>query len=531
MKSLLNVVKGFFVGVANVVAGLSGSTVAIICKVYDDLLEIFSDIIHHPIKVIKKHYLFIIGIVLGIILSAFAFKKLYEQVPFPISLLCAGIVLLGLIPFSKSLDLGTHKILNSLYVIVPFALMVILPFAVDNNNAVLGLNPKDIFIIIGLGFIAASSMILPGLSGSMVLMALGFYEEVLGLITNLFKFLAHKEYASFGEVVVLVIFFVLGVAIGLVVMSKLIKGLSHKFHRQMNLVIFGLIAGSFVAMIIKAIQLNNDLHLDTIKNVIMIVSGIELFVVGCAIGFIMNKCLKGDKMEINKENSLEYANKYFSEFKELLAKLVSYPSVLDEYKENDVEPFGHANKEVLDFMLDYAKKDGFGTLNQDNYAGHIAFGDSKDYLGLLAHLDVVPVTGQKWTSDPFKMVERDGRLYGRGVNDDKGPLAASYIALKILKDLGFKPNKQIKLIMGCDEESGSRCLAHYFKYNEKPVLGFSPDACFPCINGEKAHAGATLKGTLKDSIIESFASGVRFNIVPGEASMKLKEDHKEEFLK
>lgn len=236
-------------------------------------------------------------------------------------------------------------------------------------------------------------------------------------------------------------------------------------------------------------------------------------------------------MELSKEESLKLVDKYFDEFKDLLKNLVSYPSVLEEYKENSLEPFGKANKEVLDYILAYAKKDGFETLNQDNYAGHILFGNEGEDLGILSHLDVVPVEGQRWTSNPFEMVERDGKLIGRGVNDDKGPLAASYIAIKILKDLGFSPKKRIKLIMGCDEESGSRCLEHYFKYNPMPKIGFSPDACFPCINGEKAGAHFDMVGSLEnDSIISSILAGNRYNIVPGEARMTLKKNYKNEYL-
>ena len=215
----------------------------------------------------------------------------------------------------------------------------------------------------------------------------------------------------------------------------------------------------------------------------------------------------------------------------LLSKLISFKSVLEEFDPNSDEPFGADNKKALDFILEYAKKDGFKVFNDDNYAGHIEFGNGEELLGILCHLDVVPVADQDWNHDPFTLTIEGDKMYGRGTTDDKGPLAAAYLALKILKDSGFEPKKRIRLIMGCDEESGSRCLRHYFKTQELPGLGFSPDAEYPLIYGEKAHMNYNFIGNLKnDEIIVELTSGNRYNIVPAKASMKLNKDLKKEYL-
>ena len=225
----------------------------------------------------------------------------------------------------------------------------------------------------------------------------------------------------------------------------------------------------------------------------------------------------------------DYVKKGYKDYTlNLVKKIVSYPSVLDEYKENSDAPFGVANKEVLNYVLENAKKDGFITKNVDNYAGHIEFGTGETFA-LLAHLDVVPVTKSEWVTDPFTVDIRDGKMFGRGVMDDKGPLAATYVAMKMLKDEGFKPNKKIRLIMGCDEESGSRCLERYFEKEEKPRIGFSPDAEFPLINGEKGMISYDV--FVKDELIKSFDSGDRYNMVPSYAEMELEADYSEAFLK
>ena len=224
-----------------------------------------------------------------------------------------------------------------------------------------------------------------------------------------------------------------------------------------------------------------------------------------------------------------YINKGYKEYAlELLKNVISYPSVLDEYKENSDAPFGIANKEVLNYILNVGKKDGFDTLNSDNYAGHIGFG-SGEVFALLAHLDVVPVTKSEWISDPFVLTKRDSKFYARGVMDDKGPLIATYIAMKMLKDEGFKPKKMVRLIMGCDEESGSRCLEHYYKKVGMPRIGFSPDAEFPLINGEKGMCSYDL--LVSDNVISKFNSGQRYNMVPSYAEMEINLDLSKEFIK
>ena len=135
-------------------------------------------------------------------------------------------------------------------------------------------------------------------------------------------------------------------------------------------------------------------------------------------------------------------------------------------------------------MLALARRDGFEAENIDHVAGVIRWGEGEKILGLLAHLDVVPATGE-WDSPAFEATVRDGRLYGRGTSDDKGPAMACYYALKMLRDSGVTPNMQIHFILGTDEENSWRCMDRYFATEPMPDLAFSPDAEFPVINGEK----------------------------------------------
>ena len=111
-------------------------------------------------------------------------------------------------------------------------------------------------------------------------------------------------------------------------------------------------------------------------------------------------------------------------------------------------------------------------------------GEGEEIVGIAGHLDIVPVGGD-WTYDPFKLTREGDHVYGRGTTDDKGPVLEALYAMKLLCDSGVKLNKRVRLIMGCNEETGSKCMEHYNEVAEEVSCGFTPDANFPCIHGEK----------------------------------------------
>lgn len=198
-----------------------------------------------------------------------------------------------------------------------------------------------------------------------------------------------------------------------------------------------------------------------------------------------------------------------------LQKLIQINSELTTFDPNrEGAPFGPGIKEAYDFMLNLGKRDGFKTVDVDGYAGHIEYGDQKEYVGMMGHLDVVPA-GNDWTYPPYGAEIHDGKMYGRGTEDDKGPTIAAYYAMKILKDLNVPLSKRIKLIIGNDEETAWRCVKHYFNaYPEIPVSGFIPDADFPLIYAEKGITRILLNGKLDIEDVISLSGGFRDNMVP-----------------
>ncbi len=171
----------------------------------------------------------------------------------------------------------------------------------------------------------------------------------------------------------------------------------------------------------------------------------------------------------------------FNQFISHLSKLISFESIIGEPKPN--APFGTNIRNCLDWFLSLASEFGFETFNYEGYAGEVVYGEGEE-IGIIGHLDVVPV-GIGWQSNPFTLTEKNGVFYGRGVCDDKSPLLSCLYALKELKDSGTPINKKIRLIVGCDEESGWRDIEYLKTKTSLPEYGFSPDGDFPLSYAEK----------------------------------------------
>lgn len=218
---------------------------------------------------------------------------------------------------------------------------------------------------------------------------------------------------------------------------------------------------------------------------------------------------------------LKYKDQFIKDTQDLL-RINSELTTFDPNRKG--APFGEGNKQALDFMLDLAKRDGFKFENVDGYAGHIEYGDSKDYIGSIGHLDVVPA-GSGWTYPAYAAEIHDNKIYARGAEDDKAPTMAVYYGMKILKELGVELKTRIKLILGLDEESGWKCVDYYFKkYPEVPIAGFIPDADFPLIYAEKGITMTIIRGQFNNDVLYKIEGGLRANMVPESAKAHVRPD-------
>lgn len=224
-------------------------------------------------------------------------------------------------------------------------------------------------------------------------------------------------------------------------------------------------------------------------------------------------------MKINWQNEVEsIKEELMNDLKELLA----IDSVRDIEHRTEEYPLGPGPALALQKVLAFGERDGFKTKNIGNLAGHIDHGpEEAEMFGILGHVDVVPA-GQGWDTDPFEPVIKDGKLFARGSSDDKGPSLAAYYAVKLIKKLNLPINKKIRFIFGTDEESEWTGIHRYEEVEALPKVGFSPDANFPIINGEKGIISCELsfesqKSEASKLKLASFTSGLRSNMVPSEA--------------
>ena len=197
----------------------------------------------------------------------------------------------------------------------------------------------------------------------------------------------------------------------------------------------------------------------------------------------------------------KYIDDHASDMIAALSSLVAVPSVRGAAEPG--MPYGKGPARALSVMLEMAEKYGFSVKNHENYVGTIDFDPAKETaLGVLCHLDVVP-EGTGWTNPPYTLTLSGGKLYGRGSADDKGPAVAVLFALRALRECGYELSKNVRFIVGCDEENGSSDLAYYRRKEALPPQVFTPDGSFPVIHLEK--------GMIRGKVVGKVQTGAGFS--------------------
>lgn len=221
------------------------------------------------------------------------------------------------------------------------------------------------------------------------------------------------------------------------------------------------------------------------------------------------------KIDENKEQMLQS-----------LQELIAIKSVAEETG-GDL-PFGEGVHNAYMYFLKMAEAEGFLTKNIDNYGGHVDMpGKGDGVMGIVGHLDVVP-EGSDWDCEPYSGLIKDGRVYGRGTMDDKGPMIAAFYAMKAIKDCGIQLEHTIRMILGLDEETNWKGMEHYLSKTAPPDFGFTPDGDFPAIHGEKGIlvfeiAKKLTAGTDKGLELRSLAGGNAANMVADHARAVLRD--------
>lgn len=216
-----------------------------------------------------------------------------------------------------------------------------------------------------------------------------------------------------------------------------------------------------------------------------------------------------------------------------IGELIQIPSVLGTPEPG--APFGGEIGRCLDRALQLAEDLGLHTGRMGGWAGWCEWGCGEKLVAVLAHLDVVPA-GDGWTVPAYAGTLKDGRLYGRGALDDKGPAVTAMYALAALKECGVHLPCRVRILFGTNEESGSACMRYYVEHGgEIPAYGFTPDSSYPVVNGEKGIINLEFCAPLCQRggvIVRKLQAGIAPNSVPdgGDAVLEVLDKQAGEML-
>ena len=245
LKFLLDILRGVVIGVANVIPGVSGGTMMVSMGIYDDIISSINNLFKNFKKSILTLLPYGIGMVAGIVGFAFAIEWLFGKFPIPTALLFIGLIFGG-VPIIWKKVKGKKDVVSVLLFVLFFALVIVLELLGSRAGIErdLSLTFTGIIVSFLVGCIAAATMIIPGVSGSMIMMILGYYNSIIGAVTGIVTALKEMDIKSVVVQGCALIPFILGIVVGLFGVAKLIRYLLDKHERRTYAAILGLIAAS-----------------------------------------------------------------------------------------------------------------------------------------------------------------------------------------------------------------------------------------------------------------------------------------------
>lgn len=272
-KNIILMIKGVVFGIANIIPGVSGGTLAMTMGIYEDMINSIS----HIFKDLKKNILFLLPIGIGAVISILLMSKLInsclENYPFPTTLFFIGLILGGIPLIAKKVKGKEKKPVNYILFLLTFSLVAVMAFMSEGDFSVSLSNPSAFMylLLFLVGVIAAATMVVPGVSGSFVLMLIGFYKPIVKVVSDV---------TNIGHIVnnlLILIPFGIGVVVGIILVAKLIEFLLKKFETATYYAILGFVFASFISLIKSIVGVDITL--------IQLLIGIILFLVANVIGY------------------------------------------------------------------------------------------------------------------------------------------------------------------------------------------------------------------------------------------------------
>lgn len=248
MKSMIKAIKGGLIGMGNILPGISGSMIAVILNVYEELITALNQLFTHPFKAIKAVWPYVIGVLVGIILGLVAIKYLLDIAPLPVTLLFIGFIV-GAIPtlFNqiKHVKFQWHHIL--VFLIAAFSMLAVLLIK-ESSSTYSGFWYHVSVVLVGI--IYAIAMIIPGLSGATMLMAFGFYQILLDMVSSFSDALINLNFDAFFSQLPLLLLLVFGAFVGLILMGRVMAWFMKKHHEHFIAAVLGIVIVSPVNILV-----------------------------------------------------------------------------------------------------------------------------------------------------------------------------------------------------------------------------------------------------------------------------------------
>jgi putative membrane protein len=252
MEFLRAAVKGIIIGIANVIPGVSGGTMMVSMGVYDTLLGSVTDLFRHFGKSVKTLLPYVLGALIGIVALASVLTYLFENYALPTSTAFIGLILGGVAPLFKKIEMKKVNALSMILFLAFLALIIVLAVMHPEETSVTKeFSLLQSLVLLAVGVIASATMIIPGVSGSMILMLLGYYTTVLNAITALKDGLLGGDWALALEQLGILVPFGIGVLIGIYAVAKLIQWLIRRYPVYTYSAILGLVVASPVAVLLR----------------------------------------------------------------------------------------------------------------------------------------------------------------------------------------------------------------------------------------------------------------------------------------
>lgn len=244
MKIIIDIIKGIIIGIANVIPGVSGGTLAVAMGIYEKLIFAVNNIMKKPKEAIKLVWPYVIGIAIGIMISISGVTFLMEQEPIATSMLFVGLILGALPMLIGEVKISKFQVRDYILFVIMVGTILLLPMLGASTVKSLEFSFSNIILLFGLGIIAAATMIIPGVSGSMILMAVGYYTIIMSTISSVIKSVFALDIIGAWNQAIILIPMIIGIVLGIIGMAKLIEYLLKKCRTTMYWGIIGLIVTS-----------------------------------------------------------------------------------------------------------------------------------------------------------------------------------------------------------------------------------------------------------------------------------------------